>query len=252
MYEISTEDKVFRNCAENENSLRGERGDSELGLDKILGIIEMPENYKNHSNGKSETLLFNNPSLKKYAQFHSYYENAIDYNMQPIVGYHPPLNNTKDSYNSKYASELYNRLPLSVYDNLPIKDMDTYSNKLFKKISLALIGDSSLNFLPKKLETSDERDLIVNKNEKIDEDNILYNINKEDDEKLRDIIEKDDEVIKNLKELNKDEIYDSVTKEKVNLENYLQSQKRKWMCTVPTILDYYNTGINNPSNKFIL
>lgn len=251
MYEISTEDKVFRNCAENENSIRGERGDSELCLDKILGIIEMPENYKNHSNWKSETLLFNNPTLKKYAQFHTYYENAIDYNLQPIGGYHSPINNSKDPYDSKYSNDLYNRLPLSVFDNLPIKEMDNYCKILFN-IFLALIGDSSLDFLPKKLETPDERDLLVKKNEKIDEDNILYNINKEDDEKLRDNIEKDDDVIRNLKELNKDEIYDTVTREKVNLENNIQAQKRKWMSTVPTILDYYNTGINNPRNKFIL
>jgi hypothetical protein len=115
-----------------------------------------------------------------------------------------------------------------------------------------LIGDSSLDYFPKKLDTADERDLIVKNNEKIDEDNILFNLNKEDDEKLRDAIEKDDEVLKNLKEINKDDIFDSISREKVNLENYLQAQKRRWMSTVPTVLEYYNTGINNPTNKFIL
>ena len=29
-------------------------------------------------------------------------------------------------------------------------------------------------------------------------------------------------------------------------------QKRKWMTTVPTILEYYNSGIINPVNKTIL
>ena len=75
---------------------------------------------------------------------------------------------------------------------------------------------------------------------------------KEDDGRIRDLIEKDDEIIKSVKEINKDEIIDCNSREKVKLEVYLQMQKRKWMSTVPTVLEYYNSAINNPNNKFIL
>ncbi len=75
---------------------------------------------------------------------------------------------------------------------------------------------------------------------------------KEDEDKLIGDFEKDDEVIRNARELNKDEVFNVKTKEKINLENYLQAQKRKWMSTVPTILEYYNSGVINPSNKLIL
>jgi hypothetical protein len=80
----------------------------------------------------------------------------------------------------------------------------------------------------------------------------LYNLNKDDDEKIRESVEKDDEVVRNILETNKDEIFDQVTREKVNLEMYLSAQKRKWMATIPTALEYYNASINNPNNKFIL
>lgn len=80
----------------------------------------------------------------------------------------------------------------------------------------------------------------------------MCNLNKEDDEKIREGIEKDDEVIRNLKEMNKEGIFDSYTREKINLEVNLLAQKRKWMSTIPTALEYYNSSINNPRNKFIL
>jgi hypothetical protein len=122
----------LRSCAENENYLRGERGDSELTIDKIMGIIEMPESYKNHLEVKSETLLFNNPSLKKCAQFNPFYENAIEYNLQPFSNLNNDHNSNKNMRNdSNYANELYNRLPLSVYDNLAIRDLDNYSKHNF-------------------------------------------------------------------------------------------------------------------------
>ena len=64
--------------------------------------------------------------------------------------------------------------------------------------------------------------------------------------------EKDDEVIKNVRDLNKEEVFNAVTKEKINLENYHLLQKRKRMSTIPTVLEYYNSGISNPNNKFII
>jgi hypothetical protein len=129
LYEISTEDKQLRSCSEYENVIRSERGDSELSIDKIMGIIEMPESYKNHFEVKSDALLSNNPYLKKYAQLNPFNENAIEYNLQPINPYDNPyyLENRLVS-NSNYANDLYSRLPLSIYDNYAIRDMDNYSN----------------------------------------------------------------------------------------------------------------------------
>jgi hypothetical protein len=75
---------------------------------------------------------------------------------------------------------------------------------------------------------------------------------KDDEEKLLNEYEKDDDAARNLRELNINEVYDHKIKEKINLENFLKAQKRKWMSTIPTILEYYNSGIVNPNNKFVL
>jgi hypothetical protein len=109
-----------------------------------------------------------------------------------------------------------------------------------------------LNFIPKKLNAPDERDLYVKTNEKIDEDNYVFELAKDDEDKLIELFEKDDEVMRKVRELNKDEVFDAKMKEKIKLENHLQLQKRKWMATIPTVLEFYNSGINNPNNKFIL
>jgi len=127
LYEISTEDKVMRTCVENENITRGERGDSEISIDKIMGLIEMPVSYRNHTMTKSETLLFNNPALKKYAQFNNYHENSIQFNLQPINLNYPNDYTGGINYNSNYANELYSKLPLSIYDNYAVRDLDNSS-----------------------------------------------------------------------------------------------------------------------------
>ena len=41
LYEVSTEDKVLRSGAENENPVRDERGDSEQNIDTIMNLLEM-------------------------------------------------------------------------------------------------------------------------------------------------------------------------------------------------------------------
>jgi hypothetical protein len=115
-----------------------------------------------------------------------------------------------------------------------------------------MIGDKSLDFLPNKLEIADDRDYYVKRGEKLDEDNFVFELLKEDENKLISEFEKDDEVIRNAREINKDEIYNFKIKEKVILENYLQTQKRKWMSTLPTVLEFYNSGVQNPNNKFII
>jgi hypothetical protein len=59
-------------------------------------------------------------------------------------------------------------------------------------------------------------------------------------------------VVKAIRELNKDDIHDYRKSEKVKLENTLQNVKKKWMSTLPTLLENYNSSITNPSNKFII
>lgn len=99
---------------------------------------------------------------------------------------------------------------------------------------------------------ADQRDLHIKSDENIDEDNYIFDMIKDDEEKLLENIEKDDPVMRNIREINKDEVYDVKTKEKINLENFLIAQKRKWAATIPTVLEFYNSGVTNPTNKFIL
>jgi hypothetical protein len=102
------------------------------------------------------------------------------------------------------------------------------------------------------LTSPDERDFYVKRNEKLDEDNFVFELPREDENKLISEFEKDDEVIRNTREINKDEVFNQKTREKINLQNYLQTQKRKWMSTLPTVLEFYNSGVTNSNNKFII
>ena len=115
-----------------------------------------------------------------------------------------------------------------------------------------MIYDKSLNFKPVILDESDQRDLFIKRNNKIDDDNYIFNITKEDDNKLLELIEKDDEIVKKVREQSRIDVYDYSQQEKANHEKYIQAIKKKWISTIPTILENYNNGINNPKNKFIL
>lgn len=115
-----------------------------------------------------------------------------------------------------------------------------------------MICDSYLDFVPKKMLCADQKELFIKNNASVDEDNYIIDIPREDESKIQESIEKDDEVIQKLKEINKEEVVDPKEKEKINLESYLQSQKRKWISTLPTVLEFYNTGMSLPNNKFIL
>src|SRR5690349_12221298 len=115
-----------------------------------------------------------------------------------------------------------------------------------------MIGDSSLDFVAKKMNNLDERDLFVKINEKVDEDNFIFDMIKEDEEKILENIEKDDEVIRSIREQNMDDIYDKRMEQRKKLDNNLDLQKRKWMASVPTVLEFYNSSINVPNNKFLL
>ena len=70
--------------------------------------------------------------------------------------------------------------------------------------------------------------------------------------KIIEKFEKDDEKIAKVRELNKNGVYDVRMEEKINLENKMIMHKKKWMSTVPTAMEYFNSGIKNEDNKFIL
>lgn len=100
-----------------------------------------------------------------------------------------------------------------------------------------------LDFIPKKLQGVDERDLYIKSGNEVDEDNFIFDIVK--DSIVLDTVERDDsDIIRNARQED--------SKDKIELENSLQLQKRKWMATIPTILEYYNSTITNPNNKFLL
>ncbi len=119
-------------------------------------------------------------------------------------------------------------------------------------INTDLKFDSYFDKVPERISEKDQRELYIKKNEKIDDDNYVFDINKDDPNKLLEDIEKDDEVMKKVREVNKDGIFDQRKQEKIKVENRLQSIKQTWMSTIPTLLENYNSSISNPKNKFIL
>jgi hypothetical protein len=126
LYEISTHENVMRTCADYESVIRGERGDSELAYDKLLSnnIIDMPESYRHHVSTTIDTLLISNPAFKKYSNYSKYTESGTDYNLQPRII------NTKANLLSSYGNDLYRKLPLSIYENIPQYELDNHSNIL--------------------------------------------------------------------------------------------------------------------------
>jgi hypothetical protein len=162
---------------------------------KIESLIEMPKTMKNHIETNIETLLFNNPGLKKYALYNTFYESAIEYNLQPRnlnMGY------VKENHYSHYAYDMNMKIPFSIYDFLPNRDLD----------NSCMVCDKSLVKVPKRLEAADPKDFLIKVDEKIDDDNYLFNQIKDDDNKLLDGFEAGDEVVKRIRELNKEGVYD--------------------------------------------
>ena len=66
-----------------------------------------------------------------------------------------------------------------------------------------------------------------------------------------DNIEKEDNEIKTMRDMNKEGTFDIRKQEKINLENKFSAIKKKWMSLVPTYIEYINSGIKNPSNKLL-
>jgi hypothetical protein len=124
LYEVSTEEKTMRVCGENEGALRGERGDLDLAFENTQHLFEIPENFKLHIDHPSDSLLFTNPNLKKFAGYNIFTETSIDYNLQPRL--------IKEfEYEEKYRNysyELYNKLNFSIFENMPIRSLDSNCN----------------------------------------------------------------------------------------------------------------------------
>ena len=239
-FDMNLGEKKIRPSCESENLIREERGDTEFDPLKHKDYFDIAEKHLEHIYTEHNDLIFINPMLKNYKSVSGISECNIDYNLQPRL--------IKECYvnNSTYQNDIYMKLNISFTDN------DNIRTRLVDHETMFL--DSSLNFdfeNMKKMKQSDQKDLYIKKNEKVDEDNFIFELTKEDDKAIIENIEKDDNEIKNIREINKNGSFDIRKKEKINLENKFQAIKKKWMSLVPTYMEYINSGIKNPANKLL-
>ena len=239
-FDINLGEKKIRPSCESENLIREERGDTEFDPLKHKDYFDIAEKHLEHIYTEPNDLIFINPLLKNYKPINDVTECNIDYNLQPRL--------IKECYvnNSTYQNDIYMKLNLSFTDN------DNIRTRLVDNEAMFL--DSSLNFNfenMKKMGQSDEKDLYIKKNEKVDEDNFIFELVKDDDKAIVENIEKEDNEIKNIREINKNGTFDVRKQEKINLENKLNAIKKKWMSLVPTYIEYINSGIKNPANKLL-
>ena len=185
--------------------------------------------------------MFINPTLKNYINLGNsniFTENNVDYNLQPRFVKRAYLNN------SNYQSDFYMKFNLSYEDNENINNRKI-DNEVFY-IDRTLDYDNI-----KRIKSPDEKDLTLKKGTEVDEDNYIFEMKKDDDKNILDIIERDDDVVKKEKEKNIKGTYDVRKEEKIKLEKKLQGHKKKWMSLVPTYIEYLNSGIQAPENKLI-
>lgn len=239
-FDVNVGEKEMRPACEMESLISSERGDSEMEFNKNEILFDLPDTFTEHSSTSAEDLLFNNPSLKKYAPFKERKaETDIDYNLQPRI--------LESQYlpNSNYQNDIYMKLDINYCKNDSVKIRSIDRETLYVDFGLDMKE-------MKKMKNLDEKDLNIKKGEKVDEDNYIYELKRDDDKAILDMIEKDDEKITKIRELNKNQIYNIRTEEKIKLENNMEKQKRKWLSTMPTVIEYFNSGIKNEDNKFIL
>ena len=237
-FDINLGEKIIRPSCESENLIRKERGDTEFDPLKHKELFELSDKFMEHIYTEPKDLIFGNPLLKNYKPITNYNECDINYNLQP--------REIKECYlkNSSYQNDIYMNLNLSFTDNEKIRTRLIDNEAMF--------FDNSYNFHftdMKKLNQSDQKDLYIKKNEKVDEDNFIYELIKEDDKSIVENIEKEDNEIKNMRDINKEGTFDIRKQEKINLENKFLAIKKKWMSLVPTYIEYINSGIKNPANK---
>ena len=104
--------------------------------------------------------------------------------------------------------------------------------------------DKYLDFEPEYLSECLEKDLNLKNKEEVDEDNFVFDIFKDDHNKLLDFINQGEDFSKYEDEL--DDNRDFLV-EKLDIPK--QIQKQIWGSYVPTMIDYYNDSIVNPENK---
>ena len=105
-----------------------------------------------------------------------------------------------------------------------------------------MLLDNSFNFYfndMKKLNQIAQKDLCVKKNEKVDEDNSIFELIKEDDNNIIENIEKEDNEIKNMRDINKEGTFNIRKEQKINLENKFRAIKKKWMSLAPTYIEFF-------------
>ena len=239
-FDINLGEKKIRPSCESENLIRKERGDTEFDPLKHKELFEISNKFIEHIFTEPKDLIFENPMLKNYKPVPNFNECDINYNLQP--------REIKQCYlkNSSYQNDIYMKLNLSFTDNEKIR------TRLIDKESLFFDSSFNFNFSDmKKLTQSDQKDLYIKKTEKVDEDNFIFELIKEDDKEIIESIEKEDNEIKNMREINKEGTFDIRKQEKINLENKFISIKKKWMSLVPTYIEYINSGIKNPANKLL-
>ena len=239
-FDINLGDKKIRPSCESENLIREERGDTEFDPLKHKDYFDIAEKHLEHIYTEPNDLIFNNPLLKNYKPINDVTECSIDYNLQPRL--------IKECYvnNSSYQNDIYMKLNLSFTDN------DKVRTRLVDNEAMFL--DSSLNFNfdnMKKMTQCDEKDLYIKKDEKVDEDNFIFELAKDDDKAIVENIEKEDTEVKSIRDINKNGTFDVRKQEKINLENKFSAIKKKWMSLVPTYIEYINSGIKNPANKLL-
>ena len=239
-FDINLGEKVIRPSCESENLIRKERGDTEFDPLKHKELFELSDKFMEHIYTEPKDLIFGNPLLKNYKSLNKFNECDIDYNLQP--------REIKECYlkNSSYQNDIYMKLNLSFTDN------DKIRTRLIDNESMFMDNSVNFNFSEmKKLNQSDQKDLYIKKTEKVDEDNFIFELTKEDDKVIVDNIEKEDNEIKTMRDMNKEGTFDIRKQEKINLENKFSAIKKKWMSLVPTYIEYINSGIKNPSNKLL-
>ena len=243
-FDVNLGEKNKRPAIESENLIRSERGDSELNPklnENTKDFYELAEQFCQHIYSEPYDLMFINPSLKNYINLshnNIFTENSTNYNLQPRFVKRAYLNH------SNYQTDFYMKFNLSYEDNENIKNRNI-DNEIFY-IDRTLDYDNI-----KKIKGPEEKDLTLKKGEEVDEDNYIFEMKKDDDKNILDIIERDDETLKKEKEKNNKGTYDVRKSEKIKLEKKLQAHKKKWMSLVPTYIEYLNSGIQDPINKLI-
>lgn len=205
---------------------------------------ECLQKYSHYAYVEREDLIFANPNLRKYTEYNYYTESSFDYNLQPKIL--PPKESALN-----YGYLITDSLDVNMDGSIKRKELLSSGKFYINLNSLDTIFDRGLDYIPERIESVDEKDLFIKKKELIDEDNFIFDILKDDENKLLEFFESGDETVKMEREKSKDEPYHLAKLEFNRTEAYLKSQKKKWESSLSTAIEYYNESIVYPENKII-